>query len=272
MNIRSPYPYGSALPRKTIVEIIASGKGGVGKTWFAIHLAYLLAQKGERVLLFDGDLGLANIDIQLDLRPQRDLSGVVDGSYSLDEAIMAYQPGGFDVIPGRSGNASLNTLSRPQLLHLRTQLEYIATAYDRVLIDLGAGIGSTVQGLWAHPQGCYVVTTDEPTALTDAYAFLKVFHQKHQDTPMALIINQVPGHREGQRVYEGMEAICRKFLKCHVRCGGILRKDPHVHHSIRAQEPIFRRYPRSNVASDLRGVKVFELQDPPQRYYGHKNF
>src|SRR3546814_10651946 len=101
---------------------VASGKGGVGKTWLSVTLAQALARSGKRVLLFDGDLGLANVDIQLGLQPRNDLGGVLDGSYALKDAVAAYPGGGFDVIAGRSGTGSLANISAARLQQLMAAL------------------------------------------------------------------------------------------------------------------------------------------------------
>src|SRR3546814_4878596 len=113
---------------------IASGKGGVGKTWFAITLSQALARLGRRILLFDGDLGLANVDIQLGLMPSRDLASVLDGAVTLKGAAQHYDAGGFDVVAGRSGSGSLAGLSQQRMADLREELLGLAAAYDRVEI------------------------------------------------------------------------------------------------------------------------------------------
>src|ERR1700728_4143735 len=118
---------------------IASGKGGVGKTWFAITLCHALAKRKKRVLLFDGDLGLANVDIQLGLTPERDLGAVVDGGSTLAAAVVKYKEGGFDILAGRSGSGSLAMLPSQKLFDMRNDLIALARNYDYVLIDLGAG-------------------------------------------------------------------------------------------------------------------------------------
>jgi flagellar biosynthesis protein FlhG len=146
---------------------VASGKGGVGKTWLSVTLAQALARKAKRVLLFDGDLGLANVDIQLGLHPHNDLAGVLEGSYALKDAIVAHPSGGFDVIAGRSGTGSLANLPAGRLQQLMDDLAALAPAYDRVILDLGAGLDRTVRQLAALARTSLVVATDEPTSLTD---------------------------------------------------------------------------------------------------------
>src|SRR3954468_8796614 len=115
---------------------VASGKGGVGKTFFSITLTHALARRGQRALLFDGDLGLANIDIQLGLMPQYDLGSVIAGKLSLNQAAMQYEPGGFDVIAGRSGSGTLANIPLSRLQIMGEDLALMASRYDRVILDL----------------------------------------------------------------------------------------------------------------------------------------
>src|SRR5690606_11396824 len=137
-------------------------------------LAHALSREGKKVLLFDGDLGLANVDVQLGLMPKRDLNDVIRGRLGLDKVIQPYEDGGFDIVAGRSGQASLSALPTQRLSILRDQLLDVADQYDVVIIDLGAGIDRTVRMLSAAATRTLLVVTDEPTSLTDAYAFIKL--------------------------------------------------------------------------------------------------
>jgi flagellar biosynthesis protein FlhG len=157
------------------VVAIGSGKGGVGKTWLAASLAHALARLDRRVLLFDGDLGLANVDVQLGLTPGPDLAGVLTGRCTLAEAVRRFEPGGFDVIAGRSGSGQPGLVSPRTLAALLAELCALAPAYDYALLDLPAGIDAVVRGLLATADSALVLTTDEPT---DAYALIKVSRQQ----------------------------------------------------------------------------------------------
>ena len=158
--------------KKQNLIAIASGKGGVGKTWLSVTLAHLIARSGRSVLLFDGDIGLANVDVQLGISPKRDLSGVLSGRYTLKETITHYEEGGFDIIAGRSGSNSLATMPMEKLEAIADQLRAMQNDYDFVMIDLGAGIEAHVQYLASIASRCLVVITDEPPSLTDGYAFI----------------------------------------------------------------------------------------------------
>ena len=174
---------------------IASGKGGVGKTWLAITLTHALAQQKLRALLFDGDLGLANLDIQLGLMPKHDLGSVIAGRLTLNQAVLTYEEGNFDIIAGRSGSGGLANVPVSRLQILGDDLNLLAAAYDKVIIDLGAGVERTVRQLTQSVGTCLVVASDEPTSLTDAYAFIKVTHMERPGADIRIVINMANSTR-----------------------------------------------------------------------------
>lgn len=233
---------------------IASGKGGVGKTWFSITLAQALSKKGKRVLLFDGDLGLANLDIQLGLMPKKDISAVIAGRLTLQQVIIEYQEGGFDIIAGQSGAGGLMNLPANRLQTLGEQLSMISDQYDVVMLDLGAGVERTVRLLAHHTSICIVVLTDEPTSLTDAYAFIKLLHKERPDIEIKILTNIVNSIREGERTYGTILKACQGFLKFSPSLLGVIRRDPKVRDSIRAQIPLLTRHPTSEAAKDVEQV------------------
>ena len=185
-----------ALARADNLIAVASGKGGVGKTWLSISLAHAFARSGHRTLLFDGDLGLANVDVQLGLVPDQDLGKAVSGHMALDECITSYQSGGFDVVAGRSGSGSLALLQGEKLEGLKDELLMLARKYERVVLDLGAGIDGVVRSLSAASGTVLVVTNDEPTAITDAYAFIKVMASRYPGIDIRVIVNMAAGKKE----------------------------------------------------------------------------
>jgi flagellar biosynthesis protein FlhG len=233
---------------------VASGKGGVGKTWFSSTLCYALSKAQQRVLLFDGDLGLANVDIQLGLTPEKDLGAVIDGKVTLQGAITRFDAGAFDIIAGRSGNGNLANLALQRLADLRNDLIKLAANYDRVVVDLGAGVDRPVR-LMAGPAGLtLIVVTDEPTSLTDAYAFIKLTYQSNPKAQMGVVVNMANTAREGEKTYETILNVCRNFLKYEPPLVGIIRRDPKVREAIRAQTPLMQRYPTTEAAADVEAI------------------
>ncbi|MFP4313352.1 MAG: MinD/ParA family protein [Alphaproteobacteria bacterium] len=255
--VKNPGAPQKAVPkfrRGTNIIAVASGKGGVGKTWFSITLATALTRMGKRVLLFDGDLGLANVDVQLGLMPKRDLNDVIRGRLSLDKVVQHYEDGNFDIIAGRSGQASLSALPTQRLALLRDQLLDLSGQYDVVIIDLGAGVDRTVRMLSSAATRTVLITTDEPTSLTDAYAFVKLGNAAGLSKNISIVVNMASSVAEGERTYKTLLKACENFLRLRPPMSGMVRSDPKVKDSIRHQTPILIRSPNCEAAEDAEHV------------------
>jgi flagellar biosynthesis protein FlhG len=239
---------------KRNIIAVASGKGGVGKTWFSITLAHALARAGRRTLLFDGDLGLANVDVQLGVTPRRDLASVIAGQATMNQAVGRYEDGGFDIVAGRSGSGNLASLPLSRLTGLRNELHELGQGYDWVVLDLGAGIERAVRILVGQSRTCLVVATDEPTSITDAYAFIKVTALDHLADDIRIVINMASGARDGERTYGTLRKACREFLKIEPPLAGIVRRDDHVKDSIRHQTALLTRHPNTEAARDVEAI------------------
>jgi flagellar biosynthesis protein FlhG len=248
----APRPTTRAKGRNIIA--VASGKGGVGKTWFAITLSHALARAGQKVLLFDGDLGLANVDIQLGLMPKTDLGSVVAGRMTLNQAAVPFPSGGFDVIAGRSGSGTLANIPMSRLQMLGDDLVTFAASYDRVVVDLGAGVEKSIRTFSQSAGTIMVVTTDEPTSLTDAYAFIKVTQMERPNTDMRVVVNMANSTREGERIYNTLLKACEGFLKISPPLAGVIRRDLKVREAIRNQTPIMTRSPNAEAAADVEAI------------------
>jgi flagellar biosynthesis protein FlhG len=248
-----PAAAGQAAPIPNMISV-ASGKGGVGKTWLSIGLATAFARLGQNALLFDGDLGLANVDVQLGLTPQRDLGAVLQGRCALAEAAETVADAGFHVVAGRSGSGSLAALDPQRLGKLAGELSQTAAQYDRVLLDLGAGIERTVRFLAGRAQTCLVVTNDEPTALTDAYAFIKLLAMSRPGADVRVVVNMAGGKAEGERTYATLRKACESFLKISPPLAGIVRRDSHAREAIRNQAPLLIRHPNAPSAQDIESI------------------
>jgi flagellar biosynthesis protein FlhG len=234
---------------------IASGKGGVGKTWLAISLSHALARQGRRVLLFDGDLGLANVDVQLGLGPGADLATVLSGRCAMAAAVRTVETCGFDVLPGRSGSGGLGAVDPALLDGALAELLALARAYDVTLLDLPAGIDHAVRRLLLAARLRLVVTIDEPTALTDAYALIKV-HQRDGGLAagLALAVNLAESHEAGRETHAGLQRVCAQFLQLRPPLAGVLRHDPRVADAVRHQAPLLLRHPTSPAARDVEAL------------------
>ena len=248
----------AAAPIPNMIAI-ASGKGGVGKTWLAITLAHCLARAGRRTLLFDGDLGLANLDIQLGLSPAHDLGGVLAGQYDMAAAVQMTD-GGFHVVAGRSGSIGLASLPTTRLETLGAELADLAATYHNVILDLGAGIERTVRRLALGAGICLVVTTEEPTALTDAYAFIKLSLRQNPRADLRVVVNMATSTGEGQRTHAVLARACRNFLDAAPPLAGVIRRDYRVPDTIRHQAPLLARHPACEAAQDVERLAKYMLE------------
>jgi flagellar biosynthesis protein FlhG len=233
---------------------VASGKGGVGKTWFSITLSHALAKAGKKVLLFDGDLGLANIDVQLGIMTKHDINDVIEGNLTLERIIQHHAEGGFDVIAGRSGHGALAMLPGPRLNEILEQLRGLQKNYDAVIVDLGAGIDRTVRFMMAAADAAFVVMTDEPTSLTDAYALIKLCHGAGHGANLHVVVNMSGSVKEGEGSYGTLTRVTKEYLKFTPPLLGIIRQDKRVRDAIRAQGLFLTRNPNTETSADVEKI------------------
>lgn len=233
------------------VLAIASGKGGVGKTWFSISFGQALARMNRRVLLVDCDVGLANIDVQLGLRPSVDLTRVVMGEVPLSRAIQSVDALGLDVLPGLSGAGHLGGLDPLMTGWIRGELNRSCESYDVVILDLPSGIEEGVRELMRHADDEIVLTTGEPTALTDAYALIKATRRQRLGGVPKLVVNFAEQSAAGRQTLEGLARVCDRFLAIKPTGLGVIRRDKRVSEAIGRQMPLLQCYPGSDAARDV---------------------
>lgn len=245
---------------------VASGKGGVGRTWLSITLAQAMARMGRRVLLFDADFGLANIDIQLGLGPAHDIGAVLAGQARMANAVTWFEPGGFDVIAGRSGSGALASLAMPMVDGLLASLADVGRHYDTVLLDLGGGLHPQMRRVSAWADTMLAVVTEDPASITDAYATLKLHAADRPGGDARVVVNQASTLTAGLRTAATLTQACKVFLKTTPEFCGTIRRDPCVQDAIRRQTPLLVRHPNSPAGMDVERVaqQLLTAENDPQ--------
>ena len=250
-----PQPVEGATHRGRITAI-TSGKGGVGKTFLSANLAAALSRQGERVLVLDADLGLANLDVVLNLFPKITLHDVFTGRSSVDEAILA-GPGGYSVLLAGSGMVEYSRLTPEVRDQLQQVIDEVAPRFDRVLLDTGAGISDVVLYTVSLAQQVLVVATPEPTSLTDAYATIKVLAMTQQRYRPQLVVNQVRKAGEGRAVRQQLQTVIDRYVSptlpepVTIELVGEVPIDPSVREAVLKRELLMNRQPKAPAALAL---------------------
>jgi flagellar biosynthesis protein FlhG len=240
---------------------ITSGKGGVGKTNVVANLAYSLRKKNQRVLVFDADIGLGNVDILLGLAPKFNLQHVLQGQKKIEEIIVE-GPGGLNILPATSGVQELTHLNKDARLVLVEELDRISDQYDYLIFDTGAGISSNVTYFCCAAHEILVIVSTEPTSLTDAYALIKVLNQKHGQKHFRLIVNTVKSDKEAKEIYKHLSAVTDRFLdSVSINYLGHIISDPNVPKSVRQQKPFIELYPYSKVSKCINDLSYTLIQE-----------
>ncbi len=231
------------------IVTIASGKGGVGKTWVAATLAQALAERGEAVLLVDADWGLANADVQLGVSRAPCLPVAGDVA-ELEAATVPVA--GFRLLAGASGSGRLVDLGRPTLDRLAARLRLLAQRYDRVVVDLASGAEAPVRRWWQLGDVRLVVMTPDPTSLTDAYALLKLCRRDGAVGRPQIVVNRAASRAAGDAAASRLTRAAAGFLQLDLATAAVLLEDPRVPASIRAQRPFLAHHPTSPTAAGFR--------------------
>jgi flagellar biosynthesis protein FlhG len=240
--IRNTRLDGLAQPVQVIA--VTGGKGGVGKTSVAVNLATALAKLQRRVVLLDGDLGLANADVFLGLSPQYTLAHVLSGERTLDEVLLA-APQGFHLIPAAAGAANLAQLGAAENLGLIRAFSALAARLDMLIIDTAAGLSHSVLQFSQAAQHVLVILCDEPASITDAYALVKVLSRHHGVKRFRVLANQIRAPATGTELFQRFERVTTRFLDVTLEYAGEIPEDDCLRRAVRSQRPVVDEFPGS---------------------------
>lgn len=243
----------SLVSRGNAMQVIAvtGGKGGVGKTNIAVNLAVSMSMEGLDVMLFDADLGLANVDVVLGMQPKHTLADVVTGDKTLADVVVD-GPEGLRVIPAASGVAKMVEMQSGDQETLIRQLSDQLMPPDVLIVDTGAGIDQTVQTFVAACQTAVLVVCDEPASLTDAYALMKVLRAKKDLRRFEILANQVDNPLQGKQLFERIANVCDRYLDVELGYLGAIPTDMYLRRAVQERRALVSAYPRSPAATAIR--------------------
>ncbi|PCJ26674.1 MAG: cobyrinic acid a,c-diamide synthase [SAR86 cluster bacterium] len=227
------------------VIAVSGGKGGVGKTNVSVNLAVELAKSGKSVMLFDADLGMANVDIMLGLKPKFDLQHVITGECTLEEVIIK-GPHGIDIIPASSGIGRMANLSVEEQGNLIRAFGELNNKVDILIVDTAAGISSTVVSFAKAAQEVVVVVCDEPASITDAYALIKVLNTEHGVNSFQVLTNMVKNAQHGKTVYARLLNVADTYLNVSLGYLGSIPMDEKLRDAVRKQSAVVDIFPASS--------------------------
>ncbi|MFI3257063.1 MAG: MinD/ParA family protein [Spirochaetales bacterium] len=247
-------PESAGRNHKTRIIAVTSGKGGVGKTNLSVNMAIAYVQAGKKVILIDGDLGMANVNILIGVAPKANLLDVMNNRYKMKDIVCDTEYG-FQFVPGANGFSRIANLTEAELNSFSDEFMQLSSA-DIVIIDTGAGIAQSVLGLLTAADEIYVLTTPEPTSITDAYGIIKIIATEMMDNRpnLKLLVNRVHSSSEGKRVAEQIISIAKQFLNYEIDYLGFIYDDPVVSTSVLRQKPFIIAQPKAKCSVCIKHI------------------
>jgi flagellar biosynthesis protein FlhG len=235
------------------VQVIAvtGGKGGVGKTSVSVNLAIALAQAGREVLLLDGDLGLANVDVLLGLTPKGTLEQVIKGEVQLRDVIVP-TASGISVVPAASGISRMAELSNVEHATLIREFNQLPDSYEVLVVDTAAGIAASVRSFTQAAQHVLVVVRNEPASLTDAYALIKVLNREHQIHSFKVLVNMTQDNNEAEGLFRRLQSVTDRYLNVQLSFAGEIPDDQYLQKAVRTQRSVMEAFPSSRSSQAFR--------------------
>ena len=236
--------------RKAKVFAITSGKGGVGKTNISANLALCMAASHKKVLLVDADFSLGNLDLIMNINSKYNISHMIDGGRSLEQIThVGYE--GVEVICASSGMEQLADLGEFKRQRLLNELSNLSNNADTIIIDTAAGISQSVIAFCLASDHTLIVTTPEPTAMTDAYSMIKVLVKNNFKGRMSLVVNMAETLEEGKKAYQQMANVTNRFLSTHLYDAGVILKDEKLTASVKQRKPVVLAYPKAKITASI---------------------
>ncbi|MBU8906993.1 MinD/ParA family protein [Desertibacillus haloalkaliphilus] len=237
----------------TQVVSVISGKGGVGKSNFSLNFAIGLAQLGKKVVLFDLDIGMANIDILMGLTPSYHIVDMIERELSIWD-IIEKGPENISYIAGGSGFSTIFSMSEQKQTRFMTQLEALNQAFDYIIFDMGAGVSEDSLQFILASNEAILVTTPEPTSITDAYAMIKYIHMRNQELTCSLLVNRSESDKEGKATADNLRRVARQFLQKDLHTVGVIPNDKAVLKAVKSQTPFLLQDPGSKPSRAIKEI------------------
>jgi len=251
----------SKVNKNTKFLAIASGKGGVGKTNFAVNFSYILANDfGKKVLLIDADIGMANIHILVNVSTKKTLKDILNGERVED---IIFTTRNIDILPGFSGIDAINEVEDSAVFRFVQNLNDISEKYDYIIIDTAAGIDNKVISFIRASSKTYVITTPEPTAIMDAYALIKSMKKLYDYSDFKVVVNMAKDENEGMETFNRLKTSVKKFLDMDIKLAGILPFTKSLQSSVKRKQIISEIYPSEKFVLQLKKIVADELGEPP---------
>jgi flagellar biosynthesis protein FlhG len=263
----------NSLKRNARVLTVTSGKGGVGKTNIAINLAISLSEMGRRVVVIDADFGLANIDVLFGMIPQYTLLDVVQDRKNILE-VLAEGPKNVKFVSGGSGVEELVKLNNGQIQRFVNNIGLLDRIADFIIIDTGAGLSDTVMSFVMAADEVLLVTTPEPTSMTDAYALIKMVSNRDREKVIKVVVNRAENITEANDIQNRLQLVAEKFLKIKLYSLGYLLQDDAVSKAVKIQQPFLVSYPKSQVSRCIKDIsqKLIDIPADNQKGSGIRGF
>ncbi len=254
------------------VIAVSGGKGGVGKTTVSVNLASALALAGRQVMLLDGDLGLANVDVLMGISPRYTLAHVLSGERTLQEVIVQ-APNGIRIAPGASGVARMANLSPAEHIGLVRAFSGLGSEIDTLIVDTSAGIADGVLRFSQAAQHVLLVIRDEPASITDAYALMKVLSREHNVQRFRVLVNMTRQPGEALGVFQRLQRVTARYLEAVVEFVGEIPDDDMLGRAIREQRPVLDAYPNSKASLAFKNLaRLTDTWPIPAGPRGHLEF